>query len=232
MYKNKRILGIIPARAGSRGLPGKNIMKLAGKPLIAWTIEQARASNYLDKVVVSTDSRGIARISRAYGAETPFIRPKALATSSARVYDVIRHALAHFRSRGIDFDLVVLLQTTSPLRDPADIDNAIRLLLRKKGDSVISVSLCEHHPLLATVLTAGGFLGNIPKLKRSNKNRQELPVFYRPNGAVYATSIERLLKNGGFVCPKTVAYIMPAERSVDIDTRLDFELAALLMKGR
>jgi len=232
MYRNKKILCIIPARAGSIGLANKNIKQLAGKPLIAWTIEQALESKYLDKIIVSTDSRKIARVAGKYKAEVPFIRPKKLATSSAKMFDVIEHAVKYFRKRGDNFDLVILLQLTSPLRTSKDIDSSISLLFAKKAKTLVSVCLSEHHPLWANTLTGEGFMDNFIKSKKFNRNRQELPVFYRPNGAIYLAFTKDLLKNKGFIGSKTIAYIMPAERSVDIDTKLDFDFVALLMKRK
>jgi CMP-N,N'-diacetyllegionaminic acid synthase len=130
IIKNKKIIAIIPARGGSKGLPGKNIKRLAGKPLIAWTIEQAKKSGWIDKLIVDTDDEKIAEIARKYGAEVPFLRPKELAQDKSSIYDVIFHALDWFKKIGLDFDSVALLEPTSPLRKDDDIDNAVRLFLK------------------------------------------------------------------------------------------------------
>ncbi|CEO88250.1 acylneuraminate cytidylyltransferase family protein [Syntrophaceticus schinkii] len=126
MYKGKKILGLIPARGGSKGLPGKNIKPLCGKPLIAWAIEQGLASKYLDKVIVSTDDEEIAKVSRSFGAEVPFMRPGELATDAAKTIDVVVHALEFLKQRGgLEFDYLALLEPTSPLRKNGDIDKSI-----------------------------------------------------------------------------------------------------------
>jgi CMP-N-acetylneuraminic acid synthetase len=131
MYNGKKILALIPARSGSEGLPGKNIKPLAGKPLIAWTIEQARGSRYIDRIITSTDSKKIAEIAKKYGSETPFLRPPSLATADSKGMDVILHALEWLRINDKPSDMIIYLQPTSPLRASEDIDNAIRLLFLK-----------------------------------------------------------------------------------------------------
>lgn len=226
MYKNKRILALIPARGGSKGLPGKNILPFHGKPLIAWTILQALAGKYLDKVLVSTDDEKIATISRKYGACVPFLRPKKLATSKSNMIDVVLHSLNFLAQRGEDYDMVILLQPTSPLRTSKDIDKAIELFFEKKASSVISVCPSEHHPWWSVSLRQNSkiekFLGN------AHKNRQELPRFYRLNGAIYLNGVSSFKKERIFIGKNTYAYVMPAERSVDIDSRIDFDFAAFI----
>ncbi|MDD5560631.1 MAG: acylneuraminate cytidylyltransferase family protein [Candidatus Omnitrophica bacterium] len=228
MYKNKRILAIIPARAGSKGLPGKNILSFCGRPLISWTISQALESKYLDKILVSTDDEKIAAISIKYRACVSFLRPKRLATSTSNMIDVILHVLSFLGKKNEDYDLVVLLQPTSPLRKTEDIDNAIELFFRKRAFSVISICRNEHHPWwsvsLGKKLRIKKFLG----VANLHKNRQALPDFYRINGAVYLTKVSILKKNRTFIGRNTYAYIMPEDRSVDIDSRLDFEFAAFI----
>ena len=140
MYKGKTILGLIPARGGSKGLPRKNIRPLLGKPLIAWTIEQALASEYLDRVVVSTDDEKIAEISRKYGAKVPFMRPKESAADEARRIDVVLHAIDWMEKNDNSYDLIMLLQPTSPLRTSEDIDKAIKLFISKKADSLFLIN--------------------------------------------------------------------------------------------
>lgn len=231
MYSNKRILAVIPARGGSKGLPGKNILPFGGKPLLAWSVEQARASAYLDAVIVSTDSPRIAEAAQKAGAEVPFLRPKSLSGPSARSIDAIFHALDLLKGQGRDFDLVMMLQPTSPLRTAADIDGVIKFFFKKKAVSVISVCETEHSPLwagqLARDLSMRGFVR--PAIK--NKPRQSLPVFYRINGAVYLASVGHLRRHEGFLSKDAKAYVMPRERSVDIDTRLDFEFAQCIASG-
>ena len=152
MYKKRKTLALIPARGGSKGLPGKNIMPLAGKPVIAWSIEQALNSRCIDKVLVSTDSREIASIARKYGAEVPFLRPKALAADTSSTFDVISHAVDFLRKQGEEFDYIALVEPTSPLRANADLDRAIKSLIdhEDKADSLVSVgkSIWSIRPLL------------------------------------------------------------------------------------
>ncbi len=229
MYRNKRILAIIPARGGSKGLPGKNIKLLHGKPLIAWTIEEALKSRYLDEVVVSTENKKIAAISRKYGAEVPFSRPKRLATSLARMIDVLLHTMKFFKNNNEHYDLVILLQATSPLRGYEDIDASIELLVKKKARAVISVCESEQHPWWSIMLTRNGRIKDFNKNGIMNKNRQELPSYYRINGALYIAHIEYIKREKRFIGKTTYAYVMPRERSVDIDTEFDFKLAEFLM---
>lgn len=230
MYKAKRILAIIPARGGSKGVPRKNIKKLLGEPLIAWTIREARQSAYLDKIIVSSDDREIIGIAERYGAEAPFVRPLHLATDKAKTIDVVLHALRWFYRHGEDYDLILVLPPTSPLRTAGDIDHAIRLLFLKRAQAVVSVCLAEYHPWWAGTLTPDGRMVNFGRNKVMNKRRQELPVFYRLNGAIYLIHREYLKKVKGFIGKQTYAYIMPQERSVDIDTVFDFRLAQALMR--
>ena len=227
MYKKKTILAIIPARAGSKGLPGKNIRPLLGKPLIAWSIEQTLRSKYIDKVMVSTDSPLIAAIARKYGAQAPFLRPKELASDTAKIADVILDVLQRLENGGDPFDLIMLLQPTLPLRSSIDIDASIEWLSARKAESLVSVCQAEHLPLWCNTLPKDYSMKDFIK-QRFIKNRQGLPVFYRLNGAIYLSDWQCFKKRKNFFGAKTVAFIMPQERSVDIDTKLDFEFAEFL----
>lgn len=228
MYKNKRILAVIPARGGSIGLPRKNILPFCGKPLISWTISQALASKYLDKVIVSTDNLNILKLARKYGAQVPFLRPKRLASSSAKTIDVLIHALDFFEKKGEVFDLIMLLQPTSPLRKTKDIDDAIKLLFRKNARAIVSVCAADHHPLWCNILEKNGGMKNFANQKAVNRNRQELPEYYRVNGAIYFTFTSLLRRERSFIMERAYAYKMPRERSIDIDTELDFSFAQFL----
>jgi len=233
MYKGKNILGLIPARGGSKGLPRKNIKPLLGKPLIAWTIEQALASKYLDKVVVSTDDKEITEISKKYGAEIPFIRPKELAEDNAKGIDVVLHTIDWLKEndKKKQYDLIILLQPTSPLRKSDDIDRAIELLFLKEAKAIVSVCEVDHHPLWANTLPEDGCMKDFIRKEIMNKNRQELPVFYRLNGAIYLAYCNYIKQYRSFIGENTFAYIMPRERSIDIDDEVDFGLAEILMKN-
>ncbi len=228
MFGEKKVLAIIPARGGSKRLPQKNILDLNGKPLIAWTIESALQSKYIDKVIVSTDSLAIKKISEKYGAEVPFIRPESLSTDIASSIDVIKHALSFYHNK---FDYVVLLQPTSPLRIFSDIDSAFELIT-KEVKAVVSVCETEHSPLWSNTLDANLSMRNFIRDELKNKRSQDLPVYYRLNGAIYIAEVNYFYQNNGFFGENTKAYIMPQERSVDIDTELDFEWAKLLKEKR
>jgi len=223
-----RVLAVIPARGGSKGLPGKNIMQLAGKPLIAWTIEAALESRLVDRVVVSTDSEDIAAVALEHGAEVPFRRPAELAGDHARSFGVLLHAIDWHQQQGHSFDLVVCLQPTSPLRNSEDIDRAIELYGERGADAVISVCETDHHPWWSNTLPEDGNMAGFLRPEALNCNRQELPAFYRLNGAIYLASPHYLKENGSFYGEDTFAYAMPKARSVDIDDHLDLQLAEVL----
>jgi len=228
MYKGKNILGLIPARGGSKGLPGKNIKPLLAKPLIAWTIEQALASKYLDRVVVSTDDKEIAEISKKYGADVPYIRTKELAKDNAKGIDVVLHSIDWLEENDKQYDLMMLLQPTSPLRRSEDIDKVIELLFLKEAKAIVSVCEVDHHPFWANTLPEDGCMKDFIRQEIMNENRQELPVFYRLNGAIYLAYCNYIKEQKGFFGEETFAYIMPQERSIDIDNNVDFELVKIL----
>ena len=230
MYKDKKIIGIIPARGGSKGLPRKNILPLLGKPLIAWTIEQAHASKYLDKVIISTDDDEIAEISKQYGAQVPFMRPQELASDTAKSDDVMSHAIEWLESKGMFYDLIVKLQPTSPNRSSEDIDNAIELLFEKNARSVVSICEAQYLPQWSNILPEDGCLKDFMSRDIVNSNRQEFPTYYRLNGAVYLAYCYFLKTNGSFLGAGSYAYIMPRERSIDIDDEIDFKFAECLLE--
>jgi len=231
MFKGKRVLCLIPARGGSKGLPGKNILRLKNKPLIAWTIDCAKKFKLFDAIVVSTQDSNIARIAKKYAAQVPFLRPAKLATDKSSMEGVIRHALDYFAKEGVKFDLLVLLQPTSPLRQVKDITQALNLLFSKKAKAIVSVAPVEHSIYWANILPADNSMRNFLKKEVINKNRQELPVFYRINGAVYIAYTDFFKQNKSFFGKDTFAYIMPQARSIDIDTKDDFKYAEFLLKG-
>ena len=223
------MIAIIPARGGSKGVHGKNIRELAGKPLIAYTIEAAIASNIFKKIIVSTDSEKIADIAIGYGAEVPFLRPNEISGDLTSSDDVILHALSYFEKQDIKFDEVCKLQPTSPLRSSKHLQEAYQLFHEKKVDFLVSVCECEHSPLWA------GAIGNDLRLdhfiSEENKRacRQELPTYYRLNGAIYMGKTNKFYENKSFLGKNSVAYIMDQYDSVDIDNELDFKLAELII---
>ncbi len=228
----KKILAIIPARGGSKSLPGKNIKMLAGKPLIAWTIEAALKSKYLDRVIVSTDDKKIAAIAKKYHAEAPFLRPVKLAKDKSPTVPVLLHALRWLKSKeGYSPDAIVTLQPTSPLRRAEHIDEALRLFYKTGSDSVASVCRAEHSPYWMIKVT-GNRVFPFMKNYSEHKRRQDLPPVYRPNGAVYVTRCGVLMKQKRMLGRDTRAIVMNAESSVDIDTVFDFKLAETFLKEK
>lgn len=225
-----QILTLITARGGSKRLPGKNILPLGNKPLIAWTIEAAQKSKYTTKIVVSTDDHEIAQIAKEYSAEVPFIRPDYLANDTATSFDVIMHAL-NFFEKTHKFDYILLLQPTSPLRTAQDIDNAIESLIKRKEKSIVSVCEMEHSPLWCNTLPKNLSMKNFIKPEIKNKRSQELPLYYRLNGAIYISEIQYFINNKGFMGNETYAYIMDRKKSIDIDTIEDLNYVKFLLNN-
>ena len=225
MFNNKKILAVITARAGSKRLPNKNILDLAGKPLIAWTIDEAKKSKYIDKLIVSTDSEKIAEICKQYGAEVPFMRPDELASDTANSISVLKHSIEFFKN---EFDYVLLLQPTSPLRTVKDIDKAIENL-NNNVKAVVSVCETEHSPLWSNTLPDDLNMANFIKPEIKNKRSQDLPKYYRLNGAIYISEIDYFYQNNGFIGQLTKAYIMNQLNSIDIDTEIDFKLCEVFI---
>jgi N-acylneuraminate cytidylyltransferase/CMP-N,N'-diacetyllegionaminic acid synthase len=229
MDKDKKVLGIIPARGGSKGLLRKNIRDLAGKPLIAWTIETALKSGSFDRIIVNTDDPEIAAVGEKYGAQIPFLRPAELASDQAKGIDVVLHTINWYEARGECFDLLALLQPTSPLRNAFDIQEAVKLFIKKSAQSVVSVCESEHSPLWMNTIGDDLSMKNFLTKEISNTNRQGLKTYYRLNGAIYIADWNYLKENGSFLGEDTYAYIMPQERSIDIDSDMDLKLAEFLL---
>lgn len=231
MHKGKTFLVIIPARGGSKRLPRKNVLDLGGKPLIAWTIEAALGCPFLDETMVTTDDDEIAETAKKHGAKVPFLRPAALASDTAASFDTVKHAIEFYHYElGKEFDFVVLLQPTSPLRTSLDITEAIELLACKKADAVISVCEADHSPLWMNTLPADRSLARFLRDEVKNTRSQDLPKNYRLNGAIYICQTRRLLKEKSFFISDNIfAYVMSKETSVDIDDLSDFKLANFLL---
>ncbi|HBT50413.1 MAG TPA: acylneuraminate cytidylyltransferase family protein [Caldanaerobacter subterraneus] len=230
MYRGKTILALIPARGGSKGVPRKNIRLLLDKPLIAYTIETALEVDFLDKIIVSTEDLEIAKISMEYGAEVPFLRPYELATDEAKSIDVVLHAMDWMEKHDETFDLILLLQPTSPFRNSEDIKTAFDIFFKKNAKAVVSVCEAEHSPLWMNTLNDDLNMKDFIRKDILNKNRQELVKYYRINGAIYIAEWNYLKQNRTFFGNETYAYIMPKERSIDIDTEMDFKFAEFLIK--
>ena len=236
MHAEKQIsvLAVIPARGGSKGLPGKNILPLAGKPLIAHTITAAQQAKSLDRIVISTDDHEIADICRQYGGKTPFMRPSELAKDETLIYPVLTHAVQWLQKHDNYVpDYVMLLQPTSPLRTSQDIDDSISKALAKDADGIVGLCRADPHPYLAMRLDDAGIISQFMELDsplaERYSRRQDLPDAYSINGAIYLATRELLVENETFYSDRTYAHIMPPERSVDIDSELDLRLAELIL---
>jgi CMP-N-acetylneuraminic acid synthetase len=226
MYNGNSYLAIIPARGGSKRLPKKNTLLLANKPLIAWSIEAALNSSYVDKVIVSSDSDDILDIAKKYGADT-IKRPDELATDSATTYDTIKHVIDNTR----EYDNIVILQPTSPLRDSLDIDRAIELQSRKSADAIISVCKVEHSPLWTNTLPSDGSMTGFLSDEALGKRSQELQTYYRLNGAIYIYIRNILIKEKSLFFNNNIfSFIMDTKKSIDIDTEIDFKIAQCLIE--
>ncbi len=222
MINGGKVLAVIAARGGSKGLPGKNIRPVAGRPLIAWSIAAAQASQYIDRTVLSSDDDAIMQAARTCGCEAPFRRPAHLASDEATSISVLLHALDELPG----FEYVVLLQATSPLRTAADIDAACAMLAQSGAPACVSVCLAEQSPYWMYRLSAGYELQALLEAPAGATRRQDLPAVYTLNGAVYVARADWLRQTGSFMGPQTVAHVMPAARSIDIDTLEDFEAFA------
>ena len=226
MFENNRILAFIPARGGSKGIPHKNITPLAGEPLIKYSIDAAKQSKYIDYVLVSTDDAEIADIAKKYGAKVPFLRPKELASDTAKTIDAVLHSIETLRKAGETFDSLVLLQPTSPLRTAEDIDKAIETFYQFNRQPVVSVSEVSDHPILSRTIEQ---TPNGDRLKplldgSSTVRRQDMPPFYRVNGSIYINPIEEISQTTSFN-DNPVPFIMQKNRSVDIDEPIDLRIA-------
>lgn len=226
-----RTLAIIPARGGSKRLPRKNVLDLGGKPLIAWTIEAALGCPFIDEVMVTTDDEEIAEIAKRYGANVPFLRPAKLASDTATSFDTIKHSIDFYQYElGEKYDFVVLLQPTSPLRNAQNISKAFDLLCCNKADAIVSVCEAEHSPLWMNTLPVDHSMCGFMQNEFKNIRGQDLPKYYRLNGAIYICLTTRLLEEKSLIFSNNIfAYIMSKESSVDIDHIVDLKLASCLL---
>lgn len=219
-------LALVPARGGSKGIPRKNIRPLAGKPLIAWTIEAAKAVPGIERVVVSTEDEEIAAVAREWGADVPFLRPAELASDEAPGIAPVLHAVGELP----DHDDLVLLQPTSPLRDATHIAGLLQFAREKRATSVVSVREVDDHPSWMFHRAADGSLERYARFDEAAR-RQDLAELFTLNGAMYWITRERLLEVEALVSADTLGFVMDAESSVDIDTMLDWRLAEALLSS-
>jgi len=229
----KAVIGLITARGGSKSIPRKNVLPVGGKPLIEWTIQAAKGSGCLDRVILSTEDEEIARFAAEKGVEVPFLRPAELAQDDSPHIDAVLHAILWLaKQEHYTPDYIVLLQPTSPLRTSEDIAGAVKLALEKEADSVVSVSTLKKHPYLSFKINEEGRLEDFLARPEGYLRRQALPAVYALNGAVYVVRRAVLLAARTFLPPGTLAYIMPEERSIDVDTPWDMHVVDMILTER
>ena len=219
------VLALINARGGSKGVPRKNIRPLLGKPLIGWSIEAGLAAKSVTRLVVSTDDEEIAGVAREFGASVPFMRPRELAADTSLQIDAIRHAVGFMENAGLFHDIILVLQPTTPLRLPGDIDESLTLLEKSGADSVISV--CDvggRHPVTCYRSGDGGFLRPLFESDWRGVLRQKFGQVLWRNGAIYAMRRDVVMEQGSLYGASTVGYVMPEERSFNIDSLFDWDL--------
>jgi CMP-N,N'-diacetyllegionaminic acid synthase len=226
MINGKGVLAVIPARGGSKGIPHKNIVDLAGKPLIAWTIETAQKSQYIDRLILSSEDERIMQVARLWGCEVPFKRPDGLAQDNTPGIEPVLHAIRNVPG----YDYVVLLQPTSPLRSTEDIDSCIRNCAEKKAKACVSVTEPDQSPYWMYRINSQGCLQPVMADEPSIYRRQDLPAVYALNGAVYVADSQWLLKEKSFLTEQTVTYKMPRQRSADIDDSMDLLFIRFLLQ--
>lgn len=222
-------LAVIPARSGSKGIPDKNIKPLAGKPLMAYSIEAAVKSGLFDEVLCSTDSEHYAEIARSYGASVPFLRSPETATDTAYAYSAVYEAIDRYHAMGRDFDTYCMLQPTSPLRNAQDIRDAYEIFLSKNANIVLSMEACDHLPVLCNHIGEDGSIEDFVPRGVSSR-RQDYAPFHRHNGAIVIADIEARRKDAYMYQARSYAYVMPRERGVDIDAEVDFKYAEFLLR--
>lgn len=232
MLDKHKVVCVIPARGGSKGVPRKNIKPLAGKPLIAYTIEQSLQSKYIDRTIVSTEDSEIADISKQYGAEVPFMRPDALAGDQVATVDVLLQAINWLEEEDkYNFDILVLLHTTTPLRAVKDIDSCIKMLVEAKADNVFSVTEAHRNPYFNMVEVDDNGIATLAK-KGDFTTRQSAPKVYDMNSSIYVWCKDVLKNEKKIFLKKSHIYVMPKERSIDIDDNFDFKIAEFLITNK
>lgn len=234
MLHNKTFLAIITARGGSKEVPGKNIKPILGKPLIGWTIESALKSKFIDRVIVTTDSEEIRNISVQFGADVPFLRPSSIAGDTAKQEDAIKHAMEYLEQKEkVNFDFIVILTPTHPLRDEIEIDKVIQSIVNHpNAKSIVTMMEAKVNPMICNQipddLSLKNFLSDDIKLK----NRQELPRFFQPSGSTAVIEWDHFLKEGSIFTDETYAFINDSKNGHDINSHLDFQLAEFLMNEK
>jgi CMP-N,N'-diacetyllegionaminic acid synthase len=233
MIQGKRVLGVILARSGSKGLPGKNLMHINGRPLISWSINSGKNSSYIDDLIVSTDGDEIARLCVNEDVEVPFLRPAELANDTASSFDAVIHAINWLSDRQRFYDIVVLLEPTSPLRESSDIDRALEIMQELRSSSIVSISRAEtQHPSFMYYLGLNKRLEPFLGEYFNSVRRQDLDKLYFLDGTVYCSYIDKLIEKKGFYHEETSGYVVPKWKSLEIDDKDDFIMVEALMKYR
>lgn len=231
MYQGKKIIVIIPARSGSKGLTNKNIKRLNGIPLIAHSIECARSCEVIDEVFVSTDSQEYANIALKYGASVPFLRPEKISNDKSQAYDYVSHCIDSYGVKfGCEFDYFIVLQPTSPIRKANHIMDVVKMLIDQKSDSVVSVCNADHIPQIYNHLPENQSMYMFYKDDKNSLNRQDFGEYYRLNGSIYAMKVSEFIKYKSYYIENSKAYIMDKKFSIDIDDELDFFIAEKLLE--
>lgn len=231
MINGKRVLAVVPARGGSKGLPGKNIRMICGRPLIDWTLQTALQSRFIDELIVSTDSREIADIAAQAGASVPFLRPVALATDTTPTIDVVEHALEHFRAAAVSFDYLVLLEPTSPLREDEDIDNMLTRLdaSADRFDAIVSVGEVSTHPAITQRLVGDSMEPYCRELQMASRRQDNEPAFF-PYGVAYIAKTQVLLAERTFYPRRSTWYRIQRYQNYEIDDIYDFVTVESIMR--
>jgi len=228
MINGKSVLALIPARGGSKGVPRKNIREIAGKPLLAWTTIEAQKSRYIDRLVLSSEDDEIIAVGKEWGCEVPFRRPAELARDESPADLAVQHALENLPR----YDYVMLLQVTSPLRTAMDIDGSLEKCASRQAKGCVTVTEVEKSPYWMYTVDELDRIYPLMSSEYRTKRRQDLPTIYVLNGAVFLSQTEHYLRARTFQTPETIAYKMPAERSLDIDTELDFKIIESILTSK
>lgn len=227
----KKILGLILARGGSKGIKNKNIKRFCNKPLIYWTIKKALKSKMLTDIILSTDSSKIALFGKKFGANVPFLRPKKYASDKSSSIDAIEHAINFLKRSGKNYDYIFLLEPTSPFRDHNDIDRSIKKILSTNAEALISICKTEkHNPLFLFRRKDNDLLIAVEKSRKKYLRRQELSPVYFIDGSIYISKIKTLLSKRTFCHSKTIGFELPKWKSIEIDDTLDWILAETIHK--
>ncbi len=230
MIENNKVLAVIPARGGSKGVKRKNIRVTGGKPLIAWAISEAKKSKLIDRLICSSDDQQIIETAQEWGCDVPFVRPKELATDNVQANDVVIHSLEMLPEK---YDIVVLLQPTSPLMLAEDIDGSIQKCIEHNASACVSMSITEKHPYLMYDLNDDGSLRQfVADASIKLRQRQDLPKVFMINGAIWVAKSQWFMKVKDFISAETIGYEMPQTRSLDIDTEMDLLISDVLLSKR